>query len=389
MIFKIRRAALCGFFIALVIFVSCKKDEDNPTGPDNNNGPMRHITGTVRDADGNPLANVALHVVYDLPVQVQAAHPIHTPSIIIFENTEPLYTECGGNVPIPDGVMVRLFWDRNGNGPDDADEPPPLCDDPPMCEYGPARTVNIIEFPINGVETTMGPGMFTSNPGLATIFDMLIPNRYYARIYCADGNVLYTSNVIEPAGGLTDAYLTFDCTPCSGAPALPEWSLTQCYPNPAMDSVTIPFGLQTTAEATLSLRLWTEPATDTLYFGHLPSGSHNRKVAVSSYPNGLYEVRLHAGTYIADHFLLKNETDMNVARATEGLIYTGTDGAFTMDVAAGVVIDLRGAQGENRGTVTLARMKIAAIKPGYAIADTTFDATGSVEHAVELVSHNL
>ena len=67
----------------------------------------------------------------------------------------------------------------------------------------------IIEFPINGVETTMGPGMFSSNPGLVTVGDVLVPNRYYARIYCADGNVLYTSNVIEAPGGLTDAYLTF------------------------------------------------------------------------------------------------------------------------------------------------------------------------------------
>jgi hypothetical protein len=390
----IKQAAIFGVVALALLFAaaSCKKDEDNPTGPDNNNnGPMRHITGTVRDTDGNPLANAALHVVYEMPAQAhtQAAYPINTPSIIIFENTEPLYTECGGNVPLPDGVMVRLFWDANGNGVDSTDEPPPLCDHPPLCEDGPARTVNIIEFPINGVELTMGPGFFSSNPGLVTALDMLVPNRYYARIYCADGNVLYTSNVIEAPSGLTDAYLTFNCTPCSGAPVIPEWSLTQSYPNPATDTITVPYTLRDTSAATLTIRLWVDPWMDTLSWGRHPSGGYSFDTVISEYPNGLYEIRLQAGTFIGSHTVLKNVTDMNVLRATDGLVYTGTDGAFAMDVAAGVMIDLRGAHGENNGTTTLARLKIAAIKPGYAIADTTFDATVSTEHTVELILPNL
>ena len=83
--------------------------------------------------------------------------------------------------------------------------------------------------------------------------------------------------------------------------------------------------------------------------------------------------------------LLKNVTDTNVLRATDGMVYSGSDGTFALDIAAGVILDLRGAHGENNGTATLARLKIMAIKPGYAVADTTFDATGSVEHAVELI----
>lgn len=385
MTISIKQAMALGSVVVLLAVTSCKKDEDNPTGPESNNGPMRHITGHVRDAGGNPVANAALHVVYDFPAPAQAAHPIHTPSIIIFENTEPLYTECGGNVPLPDGVMVRLFWDRNGNGPDDTDEPPPLCDLPPLCEDGPFRTVNIIEFPINGVESTMGPGMFSSNPGLVTSGDMLVPNRYYARIYCADGNVLYTSNVIEAPSGLTDAYLTFDCTPCNGAPVIPEWSLTQSYPNPAVDTVTVPFTLRDTSAATLTIRPWAEPVMDTLSWGRHPSGGYSFDTVISAYPNGLYEIRLHAGTFIGQHTLLKNVTDTNVLRATDGLVYSGTDGTFTMDIAAGLILDLRGAQGENSGTATLARVKIIAVKTGYAIADTIFDATNSTEHTVELI----
>jgi len=387
---KLWLSACAAILVVLsLVLVSCGKKE-SPTGPDDNHPPVgtAQVTGQVRDAAGQPVADAALHMIYEFTAEARAAH-LDEPSVTFFQSEVPLMTECGGSVPIPDGVMVKLFWDRNGNGPDDSDQPPPLCDHPINCDDGPAGTVNINEFAFNGMTNGMGAGMFDSDPGLATVGDILNPNRFFARIYCMDGNVLYTSNVVEPPPGVSDAVLTFTCTPCNGAPTVPEWFLTQSYPNPAVDSITVPFGLQVNGEAVILLSPAVERETDTLFWGPLWSGGHEVSAQLSNRPNGLYEVRLMSGGYSAQHTLLRNVTDYDRLRENDPAAWTAQDGAFSLEVAAGAIIDRRGAQGESQGTAALARLKVVAMKTGYAAADTTFEILSGASFTLNLTLHEL
>jgi hypothetical protein len=388
---RLRLSAGAAMLVALSFaLVSCEKKEP-PTGPDNHNPPVgtAQVTGQVRDAAGEPIADAALHLVYVFTGESRATH-LDDPSVTFFQSESPLMTECGGSVPIPDGVMVKLFWDRNGNGPDSSDQPPPLCDFPIDCEGGPTGTVNIIEFAFNGTINGMGPGMFDSDPGLVTQGDVLDPNRFYARIYCLDGNVLWTSNVVVAPPGVSDAVLRFDCdSSCNGAPAVPEWFLTQSYPNPAVDSITVPFGLQVTGEAVVLLSAVVERGTDTLFSGRMWSGGHEMDADLADRPNGLYYVRLVSGGYSAQHTLLRNVTDYEHLRENDPRVWTANDGTFSLAAAAGVILDRRGAQGESQGTAALARLKVVAIKNGYAAADTTFEISDGANCTLNLTLHGL
>ena len=42
------------------------------------------------------------------------------------ENT-PLTTTCGGSTPLPDGRIIRIYWDVDSDGPDMTDPLAPLC----------------------------------------------------------------------------------------------------------------------------------------------------------------------------------------------------------------------------------------------------------------------
>jgi hypothetical protein len=285
--------------------------------------------------------------------------------------------------------MVKLYWDRNGNGPDDSDEPPPLCDHPLNCDDGPAETVNLIEFPINGQALGIGAGLFDTNPGLVTTGDILHPNRFYARIFCLDGNVMYTSNVVEPPQGPSDMILTFTCTPCNGVPAAPEWFLSQTYPNPALDTVTVPFGLETAGNALVLLNWLTGHESDTLFLGNLGSGGHEIPADLARRPNGLYQVQLISGGYSATHTLLRNVTDYVHLQDIYPAAVTLGDGTFELNAAASEVIDLRDSLGTSQGTAELARLKVVAMKSGYATADTTFEVSSGATFTINLTLYQL
>jgi hypothetical protein len=362
---------------------SCRKNERNPVAPPGPTRETAHISGRVRDASDQPLANVALHMVYVLD-QPGAAEPMQ-PSVVTFVNlTQILYTECGGSTPLLDGVIVRILWDQNGNGPDDLDQPPPLCDAPPDCEAGPARTVNINEFPINGEVLELGAGLFYMDPAMVTVADQLSPNRFYTRIYCADGRVLYTSNVVEPPSGPSEMPLTFTCTPCEGAPVVPDWQLDQSYPNPAVDSVTFHFGVREAADVLLTLGPITGTVTDTVAVGHYWSGGHSIDTVLGDRPNGLYEVHLSAGSFDARHTLLKNVEDYNRLRITRAAALSELDGSFSFEAAAGETVQRRGRQGEVEGSSVLTRLKVVAIRSGYQMSDTTLDVAAGGDYAVNL-----
>jgi len=380
---RIGAALLC----LCVVLWSCSEDDSPP--PDGNGNPdlggMTRVTGTVRDAAGAAISNVFLHVIYEFPASaLGAAYPMIPSSCTFYNGDQTLFTSCDGTTPLAEGVMLKIFWDRDGDGPDDEDTPPPLCDDPPDCVSGPSQTVNVIEFPINGVDGDIGPGLFYMMRALYTVGDMLVPNRYYVRVFCTDGNVLYTSQVVDVPPGPSERELDFICTPCDGAPEVPVWRLDQSYPNPATDSVTIAFGLQETARTTITLRWPDGQTTETLTDEVLSSGGHRLRVALGDRPNGLYTVRCVGGTFQRQHTLLKNVGDYETLRATDEFALTNEQGEFTFDAAAGTEIERRDEAGQIQASASLSRMKVVAIKLGYQIADTTFDVAAGETHSLSL-----
>jgi hypothetical protein len=368
-------------FMVLVVVslavISCTKKK-SPTAPhDDNNGIPQgaaRIRGAVHDASGAALSNVALHIVYDLsPTAASQVIPLGPPSIAcLYETDSVLTTECGDTVPLPEGVMVKLFWDVDSDGPDSTDPQPTVCNNPPDCIDGPPGTVNFNEFPINGVSQFFGPGRFWMDPCFVTSGYSLEPSRFYARIYCSDGNILYESDVITLPSGPSEAQLHFHCTPCSGAPEVPEWNLDQPYPDPATDSVYVHFSMKESAQALVTL-LWPGGnRTDTTFDQNLGSGGRTYSFLLGDRPNGLYTVRMRAAGFQADAQILKNVTDNDVLRSTDAAASSGSDGAFTFDAAAGVTIARRGPHGEVMSNAPLSQLKVVAIKFGYAIAETTF-----------------
>ena len=364
--------------VALLILVSCTRKK-NPTQPHDDNTAVpqgvARITGDVKDAAGHALSDVALHIVYDFSGTVRPhAEPLTPSSALFYDLDSTLYTECGGTTPLPDGVMVKIFWDQNNNGPDSTDRQPPLCSNPPDCADGPAYTVNFNEFPINGGEypQDVGPGRFYNDYYFVTVGDMLTPNKFYGRIYCGDGNVLYESDVIDVHSGLGEYAMRFHCTPCIGDPGVPQWSLDQPYPNPAADSVYVHFNMKEAAQAVLTLNWPGGSRVDTAFNQNLGSGAVTQSFLFGNRPNGLYTVRFRAGSYQADAQILKNVTDDDVLRGTDAAAFSGSDGTFTLDTPAGVNIAQRGQHGEVMANAPLSHVKVVAIKVGYAVAETTF-----------------
>jgi len=381
------RLSLAALLIALIV-VSCAKK--NPTAPkDNGNGIPQgtaRISGVVHDSSGAVIPNVALHIVYVFAGPADTPDAPQVPSsVTLFDTSQVLVTECGGTTPIPDSVMIEIFWDRNSNGPDSTDPQPPLCDNPPDCPNElPPFTVNMIEFPVNGVAVGLGAGHFYQERNFATAGDVLRPNRFYGRIYCSDGNVLYTSDVIDVPAGLSEREMHFHCTPCSGAPAAPAWRFDQPYPNPATDSVTVDFGLQQTSQALLTI-LWPDGThMDSILSTRLSSGGKSVAFDLGARPNGLYAVQLNAGAYQAQASLLKNVSGSDTLRGMDPAVYSGNDGKFTFDAAAGQVIHKRGAHNDDQGTATLSKLKVVTIKSGYQIADTTIDLVNQQSYNVNL-----
>ncbi|MFZ5433794.1 MAG: hypothetical protein ACOZB3_08485 [Calditrichota bacterium] len=380
---------LIGGLTVLSLLLSCKKEEKSPTGP--GDGPdvpagYARLTGTVRDAAGTPVSDVFLHIIYPVgTTTTEQAHPMTPSSVLFYNDSQTLTTECGGSTSLPEGVIIKLFWDRDGDGVDNEDPPPPLCDNPPNCEGSPAGTVNFIEMPINGPTIGLGEGQFMANLFFTTVGDVLTPNRFYARIYCADGNVLWTSQVVDVPAGPSERELVFTCTPCDGAPVIPSWNLEQSYPNPAADSVTIRFGLQDVAQSKITLRWPNNRYSETLLDSVYGSGGQQLKLNLGDRPNGLYTVHYTAGTYSNEHMLLRNVNDYNTLRGMEEFALSGSEGTYTFDAAAGQSLRLRSADGADQGTLILTRLTVVAIKNGYQIADSTLDIAATQEYAVDLV----
>lgn len=121
----------------------------------------------------------------------------------------PLTTTCNGATPIPDGRIVRIFWDQDGDGADLQDPIAPLCNVPPLCEDGPAATFNLNEFTFNGAAVNIGEGYFYTEYGFDSHGEMPDPPRYFLRVYEPDGvNFIWTTTVKTMQPGLQEIYLT-------------------------------------------------------------------------------------------------------------------------------------------------------------------------------------
>ncbi len=115
------------------------------------------------------------------------------------EYGSPLTTVCQGGIPIPDGTLLNILWDNDGNGPDVGDTLAPLCIDPPNCEQGPAGTVNFNQQPFNGMAQSGAPGYFTFDLAF-TSSGTITPASFFFRVYDTDGvtplwtSIVYTLN---------------------------------------------------------------------------------------------------------------------------------------------------------------------------------------------------
>jgi hypothetical protein len=370
-----------------VFILSCRQQDEEqppPSGGDGVAQGMTRLYGTVRDAAGQPVSNVALHVVYDF--SGASASRVMTPSSVFFFDTlQVLTTTCDGSDPLPDGIPVEIFWDVDGDGPDDTDPQPPLCDNPPDCLDGPAHTVNYNEFLMNGEAMFGVPGTFAVDRDFQTVGDVLSPNRFYLRIFCSDGNVLWESEVVDVPSGPSERQLhQFLCHTCSGIPEVPVWSLSQCYPNPTADSITINYGLQEAAPALMTLREVSRNRLDTLLSGSQTAGNHVLVASLGHHPNGLYEYQFSAPAYSQSRRLLKNETDTAVLGGTSAIDISDDAGAYRFDTAGGITIDRRGSANENLGTAALDHVHIIAIKAGYQVADTMVTAASAESLNVDI-----
>jgi hypothetical protein len=148
---------------------------------------------------------IALSLLFSIPAWAQgfAALLLYVPV-----DGLPLYTTCTGSTPIPDGRVVKIFWDVDSDGPDLTDPQPTVCDQPPECDTGPMGTVNLNQFPFNGAELGYGAGYFETDPYFVMVASMPDPPRYYLRIYESDGvTLLWTSPVIVLQSGVQDVHL--------------------------------------------------------------------------------------------------------------------------------------------------------------------------------------
>ena len=129
-----------------------------------------------------------------------------------------LDTSCAGPVHIPDGWLVKVYWDSDSTGPDLSDPQPPICTAPPNCTGGPAFSVNYNRFFTNGVEQTFGPGYFITGSYMRVSTNLPPRPRYYLRVYSpSDSTIAVWTSAVKTlhSGAQTIAFLRSEwtCTP--------------------------------------------------------------------------------------------------------------------------------------------------------------------------------
>lgn len=140
----------------------------------------------------------------------------------------PLKSECTAGTPLADGTLVKIFWDRTGNGPDVTDVQPAI-----GIGYGKA---NQTTFQLNGTQYGLGAGYFVTE---FYFFVAELPTAasfpgdtalYYLKI--STPNLCYQTHDILLAPGQQDLYLLdTDWTCTTGAPCRPDTTTPPAAPS--------------------------------------------------------------------------------------------------------------------------------------------------------------
>ncbi len=369
--------------LASFVFLSCKKEEDDPP-TDPVETPPENVIGTVTDQNGAPLANVQMHIVYSVvAVPASPLDEIANPTQAIFFTEQVLTTSCDSDIPLADGTNILVMWDADNDHEYSAgDRQPTVCLNPEDCGF---QTVNFNQFALNGVAIGLGPGTFMTDPAFTTVGEHLEPSRFYLEIRCSDGNVLWRSEMVDIPDGLSDQPLdSMHCFPCVGSP-VGETTLGFAYPNPAQDEVTIPFTLRATSDVTISTRSLSTGAVATRFQGAVEQGAQTRSLDLSEIPNGLYVYSMNSNGFAGQDTLLKNVSDNNELRGEPALTSTDGEGKFKMNAPFGASIALREASSNPLGeSLPLDSVRVVAILNGYLPSDTTIALSAAEQHNLSI-----
>lgn len=211
----------------------------------------------------------------------------------------------GSTVPLADGANVLIYWDRNHNGPDKADIQPEVCKHPPLCEDGPAYSVNLNSFKLNGVSTLNEAGKFFTEYGFTSVGG-LPENPHYYLVVQGNGTNWHSNtftlvqgpNEIE-IGSWNDAPGISSTPETTDPVVITEYKLHNNFPNPFNNSTTITFDLVEPQIVKIALFNLLGQNVATLVNEVREAGRHTINFDATALSSGVYLVRYEAGTYSA------------------------------------------------------------------------------------------
>ncbi|MBI5060640.1 hypothetical protein HZB60_12775 [candidate division KSB1 bacterium] len=136
---------------------------------------------------------------------------------IIYNLETTLTTTCGGDVCIPDGTPIQIFWDNDNNGPDADDPPPPICGVTPPDSANDCDRSTLV---MNGDELLGLCGMFYSEDTFNSCIQLPNPPVYFLRV--CFGGIHWQCASFTLASGIQEVNTTgWVCIdqPCAGCPA--------------------------------------------------------------------------------------------------------------------------------------------------------------------------
>jgi hypothetical protein len=211
----------------------------------------------------------------------------------------------GSGAPLADGAKILIYWDQNNNGPDKADVQPEICKHPPMCEDGPAYSVNLNSFTVNGIKTLNEAGKFFSEVGFVSVGGMPENPHYYLVV---EGNglnwhsntftLVQGPNEIE-IGAWSSAPGIFSAPGQTTELVITEYKLHNNFPNPFNNATTITFDLVEPQFVKLSLFNVLGQNVATLVNETKTAGRHTLNFDATSLSTGIYLVRFEAGSFTA------------------------------------------------------------------------------------------
>ncbi|MCC6476802.1 T9SS type A sorting domain-containing protein [bacterium] len=149
-------------------------------------------------------------------------------AVLLYSSEQLITDACEGGDFVPDGTVIKVFWDANGNGPDTTDAQPVEGAGPMECNFN--------QFTVNGAGFGLPGGFFTET---AFSIPTGVPDSpsYYLKI-CLDANELqWVTDTFVVSAGLQERifgnslpeYVPWSCVneACGGCPTpVPVTNLT-------------------------------------------------------------------------------------------------------------------------------------------------------------------